>query len=297
MKVLVILGGNSPEREVSIRSGKVIAQALKNAGHEVEEFDPANGLEQLAKLSKNFDCAFPILHGVGGEDGEIQDALEKYNFEYLGSNPEVSRLCFDKADFKETIQKLGIKTPKWQLVNKETIKQAPIDKPYVLKPPENGSAIDLTIVRNPGQQSYPENVFDHYPEMLFEELIIGHEITVAILDDKALPVVEIIPPEGEEFDYENKYNGKTQELCPPANVSNEKQQEAQAIIEKIHKAVGARHLSRTDIMVGQDGELYVLDFNTMPGLTDQSLFPKAAQAAGMTMEQLVQKLLDLVMSE
>ena len=131
--------------------------------------------------------------------------------------------------------------------------------------------------------------------MLFEELIEGDEITVGILGSDALPVVEIIPPEGEEFDYENKYNGKTTELCPAKNVSSDKQVEAQKLTEKIHSAVNARHLSRTDMIIGKDGKIYVLDFNTMPGLTDQSLLPKAVEQSGLSMEQFVQKLLDLVL--
>jgi D-alanine-D-alanine ligase len=133
--------------------------------------------------------------------------------------------------------------------------------------------------------------------MLLEELIEGTEITVPILGDQALPVIEIIPPQGKEFDYENKYNGTTQELCPPQHVSAEKQQEAQRLAEKIHKAAGVRHLSRTDIIIDENGKLWVLELNTIPGLTDQSLFPKAAAAAGINMQQLMQKFLDMIVSE
>lgn len=293
MNVLVLLGGNSPEREVSIRSAKGVIEALRGAGHTVEEYDPADGYGGLAGYRGEVDCVFPILHGVGGEDGEVQSELEKYGFRYLGSDAKVSKICFDKVAFKEELEKLRISTPKWQVVTKETIKQAPLSEPYVLKPIENGSAIDMFIVRDPKTQSYDSDIFEKYEEMLFEELIVGTEITVPILGAKALPLVEIIPPKGQEFDYENKYNGKTRELCPPVHVPQEKQSEAQRLIEKVHSAVGARHLSRTDIIVDDHGRLMVLDFNSMPGLTAQSLYPKAAKEAGISMEALVQKFLDL----
>lgn len=294
MKVLVLLGGNSPERDVSIRSGEGVISALREAGHTVEEYDPADGYEALADYRGKVDCVFPILHGIGGEDGEVQRELEKYKFKYLGSDAKVSKLCFDKVAFKKELEKLGIPTPEWRVVTKDTIGRAPLSEPYVLKPIENGSAIDTFVVRDPKKHSYPADIFDKYDEMLFEELIDGIEITVPILGDKALPLVEIIPPENQEFDYENKYNGKSQELCPPSHVTKEKQAEAQRLIEKVHAAVGARHLSRTDIIVDKDGRLMLLDFNSMPGLTAQSLYPKAAQEAGMSMEMLVQKFLDMV---
>ena len=295
MNVLVLLGGNSPERDVSIRSGKGVAAALQSAGHTVIEYDPTDDYLSLGSYKDKVDCVFPILHGISGEDGSVQTLLEEHGFKYLGSDIESSKLCFNKALFKQELEKIGIDTPKWQIVNSDSIKDAPTNKPFVLKPISNGSAIDTYIIRNPEQQTFPMDVFNRYDEMLFEELIEGNEITVGILGSTALPVVEIIPPEGEEFDYENKYNGKTTELCPPKNVSSDKQVEAQKLTEKIHSAVNARHLSRTDMIIGKDGKIYVLDFNTMPGLTDQSLLPKAVEQSGLSMEQFVQKLLDLVL--
>jgi D-alanine-D-alanine ligase len=118
---------------------------------------------------------------------------------------------------------------------------------------------------------------------------------VPVLGDSALPVIEIIPPQGKEFDYENKYNGESQELCPPQHVDVAKQEEAQRLTERVHKEVGARHLSRTDIIIDSEGKMWVLELNTIPGLTEQSLYPKAAAVAGINMQQLVQKFLDLAM--
>jgi D-alanine-D-alanine ligase len=297
VKVLVLLGGISGEREVSFRSGKAVADALRAGGHEVLEYDPADGYEGLKQFVDKVQCVFPILHGRGGEDGVIQEQLEKYGFKYLGSNVAVSKLCANKTEFKKILNKLSILTPKGEEVTRENIGSSKlIKKPYVLKPIDGGSTIDSFIIRDVINQSYDPAVFDRYPKMLLEELIEGSEITIPVLGDTALPVLEIIPPEGMEFDYENKYNGATQELCPPLNVSEAKQREAQELAERIHKEVGARHLSRTDVIIDKDGKLWVLELNTIPGLTSQSLLPKAAAVAGMNMQQLTQRFLDLTLS-
>ncbi len=297
MKVLVLLGGTSPEREVSLRSGRAVADALKASGHEVLEYDPKDGYGGLAQFVDKVDCVFPILHGEGGEDGVVQDELEKAGFKYLGSDSMVSKICFDKTKFKEILNKLSILTPEGEVVNKDNIAQSELlKKPYVLKPVDGGSTIDAFIIRDPTNQSYDPLVFDRYESMLLEQLIEGTETTVPILGNSALPVIEIIPPEGKEFDYENKYNGATQELCPPPHVDELKQKEAQDLAVRIHKEVGARHLSRTDMIIDKDGKSWVLELNTIPGLTPQSLLPKSAQVAGLNMQQLVQKFLDLTLA-
>jgi D-alanine-D-alanine ligase len=259
MKVLVLSGGVSNEREVSLRSGTSVRDALTDCGHEVYVYDPQQGYDGLAKFLGKVDCVFPILHGRGGEDGAVQLELEKLGFKYLGSDSRVSKLCFDKSSFKEILNKLSILTPKSELVTKLSIGASP-------------------LLRNP------------------YVLIDGTELTVPVLGATSLPVIEIIPPKNQEFDYENKYNGATQELCPPQHIDTPKQQEAQRLAELIHNQVGARHLSRTDIILDREGKMWVLELNTMPGLTDQSLFPKAAQSSGMSMPQLVQRLVDLVMA-
>lgn len=296
MKVLVLLGGASAEREVSLRSGASVRDALTDGGHKVFVYDPQDGYEGLREYAGKVDCVFPILHGKGGEDGTIQAELEKLGFKYLGADSQVSELCFNKEEFKKLLDKLSILTPRSEIVTKNSIQHSPLLRsPYVLKPVDGGSSVDTFVVRDPNTQSYRQEVFDHYQLMLLEELIEGIEITVPILGNKALPVIEIIPPAGGEFDYENKYNGATAEICPPKSVSQEKQQEAQSLAEKIHKEAGVRHLSRTDMIVDKDGKLWVLELNTMPGMTAQSLFPKAAAVADITMPQLMQKFLDLVM--
>jgi D-alanine-D-alanine ligase len=159
-----------------------------------------------------------------------------------------------------------------------------------------GSSIGTYIVRDPQNidKKYVSEVFSLDDKAIIEELIEGPEITVPIFDDKALPVIEIIPPADQEFDYENKYNGKTAEICPPESIDESTQSEAQALAEKVHRALNARHLSRVDIMVGNDGRLVVLELNTIPGMAEASLYPKSAAVAGMPMPELVKNFVGLV---
>jgi D-alanine-D-alanine ligase len=187
--------------------------------------------------------------------------------------------------------------PEAVLVSRDTYhSQALAKKPHVLKVLNGGSTIGILIARKPDKVSDKQidEVFNIESNAVLEELIVGNEITVPILDQKALPVVEIVPPDNEEFDYDNKYNGRSQELCPPLSVPRETQKQAQELAEKVHKTMGCRHLSRVDIMIDKAGKLYVLEINTMPGMTDQSLYPKSALVAGMMMPDLMTKFVELV---
>jgi len=296
MKILVLSGGNSPERQVSLRSGKSVSAALEESGHNVRHYDPANGYAGLDDFIGQVDVVFPILHGAGGEDGEIQKELDARGFKYLGSDAKASELCFDKVATKDLLDKLGMLTPRSEIVGSSEFETSPIKASgrYVLKPIEGGSTIDSFIVKDAADQ-VELDIFNQYPKMLLEELIEGNEITVPVLGDKALPVIEIIPPAGKDFDYENKYNGQTQELCPPKNINSELQSQAQEIAEKLHRAAGVRHLSRTDIIIDSDNKLWVLEINTMPGMTDQSLFPKAAAVSGVSMSALVDRFVQMAL--
>jgi D-alanine-D-alanine ligase len=299
MRILVLAGGTSNEREVSLRSGKCVVDALKKSDHEVFQYDPEVGLHGIAEYKNRVDAVFPILHGEGGEDGSIQTVLEEYGLKFLGASSSVSRLCSNKADFKSELQKLGILSPPGEVVTAESIQSSPLmNESFVLKPIDGGSSIDVVIARDPLHiQDDIGALFKKYPQMLLEKLIVGTEITVPVLGNTALPVIEIIPPEGNEFDYENKYNGKTQELCPPISVSKSLQKQAQRIAEEIHNKLGVRHFSRIDFMISNNGDVYALELNTIPGLTDQSLFPKSAQAAGMTMPDLVDEFVQMTTND
>ncbi len=299
MKILVLSGGTSNEREVSLRSGVNVMAALREAGFDIVEADPgAEGID-LAKLVQGVDLVIPILHGAGGEDGQLQAELEALGVRYLGSDSKASALAFHKHKTKQHLASRDIITPCGQLVSHDQFHASELKhKPHVLKPVDGGSSIDTHIAHHPAasRAELLEPLFAKYGQLLLEELIVGHEITVGVLGDEALPIILIVPPAGGEFDYENKYNGKTSEIVAPLEVSPELTKRAQQLALDVHRELGLKHLSRTDMIITSEGQIYVLEANTMPGMTEQSLYPKAAQAAGMSMADLMKRLVELSMS-
>lgn len=294
--VLVLGGGDSPEREVSLRSAKAVADAARQAGFSVSEADPADGFSILDSLTQD-TIVLPILHGAGGEDGVIQKELERRQLPYLGSDSVSSANCFDKWETRQILMRAGIKMPEAARVNKETYSRHPLSKKrHVLKIVHGGSSIGTLIVRdtkniNPVKL---KEIFKLENDVVLEELVDGIEITVPILGQTALPPLEVRPPEGGEFDYENKYNDATAELCPPPSLNKEQIKKVQKIAEQVYELMGCRHLSRVDTIMRPDGRFEVLEINTMPGLSNQSLYPKAAKVAGLSMPELVTRFIDLV---
>lgn len=296
--VIVLAGGTSGERAVSLRSGAAVAEALGQKGHRVETLDPADGLDSLLPRLKQADVVFPALHGEGGEDGVLQRFLEDYGIKYVGPDSRASALCFDKARYNDLLKKHEILLPATEMVDFEGYRKSSLsDKPFVLKPNDGGSSIDTFIVRDLAKVDNVaiKEAFTRHRKLLLQELVGGDEITIAMLGDEPLPAIEIIPPEGGEFDYENKYNGQTRELCPPEHVSQVIQAQAQILAQKIHRLTGCRDMSRTDIIVTSADELYVLETNTIPGLTGESLLPKAAREAGYDMPALCDKLVKMAL--
>jgi len=286
-KVHVLAGGTSAEREVSLRSGASVVAALQSAGYEVVTLDPANiSMEQIVAC----DVVFPAMHGLGAEDGTLQAELEKHHAKYVGTNSKASALCFDKWRYREFIQQHGLPLTEGAVVTRQTYREHPLLRtPYVLKPIDGGSSIDTHIVRKPASAPHEaiEDTFTRHDQMLAERLIEGIELTVGILGEEALPIIEIVPPAGGEFDYENKYNGASQELCPPQHVDENVQKQAQYIAVQAHTLCGCRDLSRTDIMYETStGKLYILETNTLPGMTNESLYPKMAAQHGLSMPEL-----------
>lgn len=294
--VIVLCGGTSDEREISQRSGASVARALETAGHRVAELDPANGLP--ADKLRAADAVFPVLHGAGGEDGVLQQRLDDLGVAYVGSGVKASELCFDKWQYKQFLRSSGLPTPNGRLLDITSFWASPLStRTFVLKPNDGGSSVDTFIHRG---GSVPKetiaDIYSRHPKMLLEELVEGIEITVAVLGGQPLPVIEIIPPESGEFDYENKYNGKSQELCPPEHVDGGIQRQAQELALRAHNITGCRDFSRTDIMLTALGELWILETNTIPGMTDQSLLPKAAATAGITMPELCDRLVRMALA-
>ena len=297
MNILVLSGGRSDERDVSIRSGKNVVNALQEAGYNAASIDPK--LVTTAELKKACQCSdvvFIALHGKGGEDGSLQKKLDSWNVTYTGSGANSSKNCMDKAVMRRTASAAQFTIARGQYVTLQSFKNSKLTSaPYVLKPIIGGSSIDTFVVRKPAKAPIEdiERALAKYGKMLLEELIEGVEITVGVLGKRALPVIEIIPPHNQEFDYKNKYNGKTQELCPPENVSKAIQKKAQVEAKKLHTLFDCADMSRTDFIIRNDGSLVLLDINTVPGLTEQSLLPKAAATAGIPMPALVTKLVEL----
>ena len=291
-KVLILAGGNSSEREVSLRSGAAVAAALQASDHAVTTLDPAEPITNEVLLS--FDVIFPLLHGAGGEDGSWQARLEALRLHnYVGSDAIASRLCFDKWHYKDLLKEHHITNPDGAIIFEEPVENHRLaQKPFVLKPYDGGSSVDTFIVRDLATADFKamNEARARYGEMLIEELIAGTEITVAVFGSQALPVIEIIPPAHEEFDYQNKYNGHTQELCPPEHVTEAIQVKAQELARQLHTLSGCRDYSRTDMIINANDELYVLETNTIPGMTNQSLLPKAAATAGIPMPDLTSRL-------
>lgn len=295
MKITVLGGGDSPEREVSLRSSAAVAEALATEGYEVERLDPKD-IEVLNSIPGG-SIVFPILHGYHGEDGFIQAELEERKLPYLGSGSKASADCFDKWKTRELLKQSGLPVALGEHVDKATYPNSQLKKgPHVLKAVGGGSSIGTYIVRDPGavSEAAVNGVFAVSDMAVVEELVEGVEITVPILDGTALPVIEIQPPKEQEFDYENKYNGLTQELCPPVSISGEVQKTAQVLAEKAHTVLGCRHLSRVDMIVRPDNSMVILEINTMPGMTDQSLFPKSARAAGIEFPALMSRCVEMV---
>ncbi|MEZ4210117.1 MAG: ATP-grasp domain-containing protein [Patescibacteria group bacterium] len=288
MKTLIIYGGFglSSEAEVSIKSGEALLQAMPEAKGFLLTKD---NLPELLDTASQYDIVIPALHGNFGEDGQLQTLLEERGINFIGSGSAASALCWDKFRYKEAITKLGKNTPASKLIT--TISNLP--QSGVLKPIGSGSSIDMLITK-PGESfnhSHVQTLLDKYQTLLWEEYIEGIEITVGILKDQPLPVVEIIPPENSWFDYQHKYDGTTQELVPAIHISEDIQHQAQQIALTIHTQLGCKDISRTDMIVKGD-TVYVLETNTMPGLTPESLYPKAANAAGYKLHGLISYLID-----
>lgn len=295
MKVLVIGGGISDEREVSLRSSKSVLDAATYAGFSADFYDWGGDKQWLLNNANSYDLALPILHGFGGEDGQIQSLLEECGLTYLGSDSRSSKRCYDKQLTKNILLDNDILMPRGKLVGRVEYDKTELSKSrHVLKPVDGGSSIDMLIdvVRGDTSPEKLDDLFSKHNQMLIEEYIEGIEITIPVLDGIDLPVIEIIPPEGETFDYKNKYNGKTNEVCPPLNIDTATQKNAVVLAEKVHRIMECRHFSRVD-MIARNNMLYVLEINTIPGLTDKSLFPLSANTFGLDMPQLVKYLIEL----
>ena len=287
MKVSVLAGGVSGEREVSLRSGAAVAKALRSIGVKVLEVDVK---EKGVKGPQGTDICFLALHGTYGEDGEVQRELEAAGMPFTGSGSEASALAFDKLKARDAMLAAGVPMAESQ----EWTPACDWKPPYVLKPVASGSSLGTFLVRTEEEAKKAVKEAKKWKDggMMIERLIEGAEMTVGIIGEQALPVIEVRPAKG-FYDYKNKYtSGATQYLCP-APIPKEKAQELQELALKAHRALGCEVLSRVDIMVDAEGKAYVLEVNTLPGMTDLSLLPKAGRAAGIDFTTQCLRILEL----
>lgn len=292
LKITVMLGGPSAEREVSLRSGAGVVKALRLLGHTVFELDPKTPGWVLPPGTEVV-CLAP-LHGTYGEDGTVQRELEKLGMPYTGCDAEASRIAFDKALTKRLCVAARVPTANFIVVDSPgTAWPAGWNPPVVVKPVCQGSSVGLQFVDRVSDWSAAlAESFRFDSRVLVEERISGRECTVGILDNVALPIVEVRPKAG-AYDYRNKYTvGATEYFCP-ASFGSDTTRRIQDAALGAFRAIGGRDYARVDVMVRDNGEPVVLEVNTLPGMTETSLMPKAAAAAGIGYEDLCQRIVDL----
>ena len=309
MKICILYGGTSSERAVSLNTGKSIYDAICN-DYEVSMHDWDGDYESMYNVARNVDLVFVALHGGDGEDGTVQKYLESKRIKFTGSSSLASKKAIDKNLSKLLCVKHNIPTPIWFMIEGvkkgnennlvDSIKKAykeDIKKFYnynvydcVIKPNDEGSSIGVKIIKN-----FYENL--HLLEELcsstmIEKYIDGRELTVSILDNEVLPIVEIIPS-GEYYDYKCKYTKFQSEYVVPAEIDKNTQELLSAYSLKIHKLIGCGSYSRIDFRLSEDNEVCFLELNTLPGFTDTSLFPKSAKAAGLEYKDLIKKIIEI----
>jgi D-alanine-D-alanine ligase len=288
-RVAVLKGGPSSEREVSLRSGAAVAGGLRRAGYEVTEIDvTAPRLE----LPDGLDGVFIALHGEFGEDGTVQRLLEERRLPYTGSNPEASRASFDKRLSRAVCSAAGLPIPGGELVRAGgRPKRA---WPVVIKPPCQGSTIGVhKVTRADEWPAALEDALRYGDEALVEEYVPGRELTVGLLGGAALPVIEVVAPEG-WYDYQAKYHsqGRT-EYRVPAPLTPDLETRSRRLAEDVFRALGCRGFGRVDFRLRPDDALFVLEMNNIPGFTETSLLPKAARVAGLEFADLCARIMEM----
>ena len=296
MNILLIAGGWSGEREVALSGARQIEKGLATLGHDVTLFDPARDLRGLYAATQGRDFAFINLHGSPGEDGLVQCMLERIDMPYQGSDSRASLLALNKAVAKQIFQDAGLDTPDWEFVPASHVNEwrPLLPFPMVVKPNTGGSSLGVGIIGSEQElEDYLAQPEIAGQDLLAEALIRGQELTCGVLEGTTLPPILIRPRRGEFFDYESKYEaGASEEICP-APISEELTARLQAMAAAAHEALGLTDYSRADFMLSADGRPYLLEVNTLPGMTATSLLPQEAQAAGLSFEQLLARLIEL----
>jgi D-alanine-D-alanine ligase len=305
MKVAVLKGGRSLERGVSLRSGARVEDALERLGHEVAAIDVGSDLVRRL-VDERPDVAFVAMHGAGGEDGTAQELLELLGIPYTGPGAAACSRCIDKVLAKHAIREAGLPTPDWFAFTQTAFRELGaadalgeleqrLGFPLVVKPSRGGSSLGVRFAAAAGE--VPQalvSAFSYDDRVLLERFVDGRELAVSVLGDEALPVVEAIPAEGDRYDFEARYEiGRTHFVCP-AELGEEERRSVTDAALATYRALGCSGFARVDLILDSEGP-WVLEANAIPGLTDTSLLPQAAEAAGMPFENLVERILDLAL--
>jgi D-alanine-D-alanine ligase len=293
-KIAVLMGGPSAEREVSLATGRGISKALRSLGADVVDIDVRDA---KFELPRDVEFAFVALHGTFGEDGQVQQILEERGVAYTGEGVKGSQLAFDKIRSKEKFREHGVRTPEWETIGAH--QRPSMQLPIVVKAPRQGSTVGVYIVKKTEElEPAIADAAKYDNELLIEKFVSGRELTIGILGDQALPILEIIP-KGGFYDFTNKYpflnpqaGGAAQHICP-ARIELEKTKEIQELALSAFRALGLRVYSRVDVILSKTGEPFVLEINTIPGMTEASLLPEAAAAAGITYVDLCRRVIAL----
>jgi len=295
LKIAVLMGGPGSERDVSLASGEAVLKALQEKGLDAVKVDvTSNEID----LPDGTGIAMNVIHGTFGEDGQLQTQLESKGIPYTGAGSKSSLLAFDKVESKKVFVDVDVPTPACEIVDcSNEIVMPEMELPYVVKPPREGSSVGVHIVRTPEEAEVAiKDAAQYGDEILVEQCIEGKELTVGILDGEALPIVHIAPRSG-FYDMSNKYpwmtgDGGTDYYCP-AELSEETTAKVQKAAIEAHKALGVEVYSRVDVLLDADENPYVLEANTIPGMTASSLLPKAAKEVGYSFGDLCKKIAEL----
>ena len=288
--IAVLLGGPSSEREISLRSGTAVANALRSRGYRVTEV--LVGTDSAFTLPADVDVAFVAMHGRFGEDGTIQRLLRAQGIRHTGSPPAACATAFDKSKSKPLMVQAGIPTPPFEFLHVGQPRTLPL--PVVVKPVRQGSSVGISrVLREADWPAALALAWEHDDTALVEEFIPGRELTVGVVGNEALPVIEIIAPDG-HFDYRAKYTPDVAKHVVPADIPPALAQQCQHLALQLFHALGCAGMARVDIRLRPDGQLFVLELNNIPGLTEISLLPDAARAHGWSFPELCERIVHMV---
>jgi D-alanine-D-alanine ligase len=306
LNIALLAGGSSGERQVSLKSGESVCRALDKGKYEIKRYDPRDDLMTLIEDRKKIDLAFVLLHGRYGEDGCVQGLLDLLGIPFVGSGVLASAVAMNKRIAKEMYKSAGLRVvdhvciQRGQRISVDAIRRR-LGPSAVVKPVSEGSSLGVSICRSKDELLRGiETALRLDEEVLIERYLQGREVTCCVIGNRqleALPLIEIVPnPEYAFFDYEAKYTaGATNEICP-AHTTKKETEKAQSCAKKAHRVLQCKVWSRTDMII-HDGEVYILETNTIPGMTETSLVPRAARAAGLTFAQFLDKLIALSLEE